>query len=107
MGKVIVVNESNFDEIVLKSDVPVLVDLWAEWCGPCKLIHPIMDEMAEEFDGKAKFTSLDVEENPLITAKYRVRNIPTVLFIKNGEVVDKIVGAVPKAKFVEKLESIL
>ncbi len=107
MGKVIEVNESNFDEVVLKSDVPVLVDLWAEWCGPCKLIHPIMDEMSEEFDGKAKFISLDVEESPTITAKYRVRNIPTVLFIKNGEVVDKIVGAVPKAKFVEKLESIL
>ncbi len=107
MGKVIEVNESNFDEVVLNSDVPVLVDMWAEWCGPCKLIHPIMHEMAEEYDGKAKFTSLDVEESPSITAKYRVRNIPTVLFIKNGEVIDKIVGAVPKAKFVEKLESIL
>ncbi len=107
MGKVIEANETNFDEVVIKSDVPVLVDLWAEWCGPCKLIHPIMDEMSEEYDGKAKFVSLDVEESPTITAKYRVRNIPTVLFIKNGEVVDKIVGAVPKAKFVEKLESIL
>ncbi len=107
MGKVIEVNESNFEEVVLNSDIPVLVDMWAEWCGPCKLIHPIMDEMSEEYDGKAKFTSLDVEESPSITAKYRVRNIPTVLFIKNGEVIDKIVGAVPKAKFVEKLESIL
>ncbi len=101
------VNESNFDEIVLKSDKPVLVDLWAEWCGPCKLIHPIMEEMATEFDGRAIMASVDVEANPGITTKFRIRNIPTVLFFKNGEVVDKQVGAVPKAKFISKLEPLL
>lgn len=101
------VNESNFDEIVLKSDKPVLVDLWAEWCGPCKMIHPIMEEMATEFEGKAIMTSMDVEANSNLTAKYRIRNIPTVLFFKNGEVVDKQVGAVPKAKFISRLEPLL
>jgi len=101
------VNESNFDEIVLKSDKPVLVDLWAEWCGPCKMVHPIMDELSAEYEGKAVFTSVDVEASPSITTKYRIRNIPTVLFFKNGEVVDKQVGAVPKAKFISKLEPLL
>ncbi len=101
------VNESNFDEIVLKSDKPVLVDLWAEWCGPCKMVHPIMDELAAEYEGKAVFTSVDVETNPSITTKYKIRNIPTVLFFKNGEVVDKQVGAVPKAKFISKLDPLL
>ena len=104
---VVKINESNFEEVVLKSDKPVLVDLWAEWCGPCKMVHPIMDEMSEEYEGKAVFTSLDVEESPTIAAKYRVRNIPTVLYFKNGEVVDKQVGAVPKAKFAGKLEPLL
>ena len=80
------VNESNFEEIVLKSDKPVLVDLWAEWCGPCKMVRPIMEEMATEFDGRAVMTSIDVEANPSITTKFRIRNIPTVLFFKNGEV---------------------
>lgn len=101
------VNESNFDEIVLKSDKPVVVDLWAEWCGPCKMVHPIMEELAAEYDGKAVITSIDVEANPGITTKYRIRNIPTVLFFKNGEVADKQVGAVPKAKFISKLEPLL
>ncbi len=101
------VNESNFDEIVLKSDKPVLVDLWAEWCGPCKLIHPIMEEMATEFDGKAIIASVDVEANPKITTKFRIRNIPTVLFFKNGKIVDKQVGAVSKSKFISKLEPLL
>lgn len=100
---VIEVNESNFEEVVLKSDKPVVVDLWAEWCGPCKLIRPIMSEMAQEFDGKAVIASVDVEESPALTAKFKVRNIPTVLFFKNGEIVDKQVGAVPKSKFVDKL----
>ena len=104
MATVLEVNEGNFESTVLQSDKLTLLDMWAEWCGPCKLIHPIMKELAEEYDGKAVMTSVDVEESPSITGKYRVRNIPTVLFFKNGEVVDKIVGAVPKAKFVEKIE---
>ncbi|MEA2041768.1 MAG: thioredoxin [Bacteroidota bacterium] len=101
------VTDKNFDQEVLQSDIPVLVDLWAEWCGPCRMIHPIIEELEKEYEGKAKMTKLDVDSNPGISAKYGVRNIPTVLFIKNGEVVDKQVGAVPKKVFQGKLEAIL
>ena len=101
------VTDQNFDEIVLQSDIPVMVDLWAVWCGPCKMIHPIIEELSEEYEGKALMTKLDVDTNKETAMKYGIRNIPTVLFIKNGEVVDKQVGAVPKNKFVEKLDPIL
>jgi len=104
---VIHVTDANFEAEVLNSDVPVIVDLWAEWCGPCRMIGPIIEELATEYDGKAKMTKLDVDSNPAMPAKYGVRNIPTVLFIKGGEVVDKQVGAVPKKTFVEKLEKLL
>jgi len=104
---VLEVTDQTFDEIVLKSDIPVMVDLWAVWCGPCKMIHPILDEMSEEYEGRALMVKLDVDNNRETSMKFGVRNIPTVLFIKNGEVVDKQVGAVPKKKFVEKLEPIL
>ena len=104
---VIEVTDNNFDEIVLQSDIPVMVDLWAVWCGPCKMIHPVIEEMAQEFEGKALMVKLDVDLNKETAIKYGIRNIPTVLFIKNGEVVDKQVGAVPKKKFIEKLEPIL
>jgi len=100
-------NEANFEEKVLKSDIPVIVDLWAEWCGPCKLLIPIMEELTAEYDGKALIAKVDVDSNPGIAAKYGVRNIPTVLYFKGGEVVDKQVGAVPKAKLAEKLEALL
>jgi len=103
----ITVTDSNFDEIVLKSEVPVMVDLWAEWCGPCRMIHPIIEEIEKEYEGRAIMTKLDVDTNPGISAKYGIRNIPTVLYFKNGEVVDKQVGAVPKAKFTKKLDAIL
>lgn len=101
------VTEANFEEKVLKSEVPVVVDLWAEWCGPCKMLTPIMEEMSSEYEGKALITKVDVDSNPGVAAKYGVRNIPTVLFFKNGEVVDKQVGAVPKEKLTEKLDSLL
>ena len=104
---VVEVTDQNFEEVVLKSDIPVMVDLWAVWCGPCKMIHPIIEELSEEYEGKALMTKLDVDSNRETAIKYGIRNIPTVLFIKNGEVVDKQVGAVPKKKFVEKLEPIL
>ena len=104
---VVEVTDQNFEEVVLKSDIPVMVDLWAVWCGPCKMIHPIIDELSEEYKGKALMTKLDVDSNRETAIKYGIRNIPTVLFIKNGEVVDKQIGAVPKKKFVEKLEPIL
>jgi len=101
------VTDANFESEVINSDVPVLVDLWAEWCGPCRMIAPIIEEMASEYEGRAKMVKLDVDENPMTPGKYGVRNIPTVLFFKNGEVVDKVVGAVPKSVFVEKLNAIL
>ena len=101
------VTDATFEEIVLKSEIPVMVDLWAVWCGPCRMIHPIIEELSEEYAGKALMTKLDVDTNRETAMKYGIRNIPTVLFIKNGEVVDKQVGAVPKSKFVEKLEAIL
>ena len=104
---VIEVTDQNFDEIVLQSEIPVMVDLWAAWCGPCKMIHPIIEELAQEYDGRALMTKLDVDTERETAMKYGIRNIPTVLFFKNGEVVDKQVGAVPKKKFVEKLEPIL
>lgn len=104
---VLEVTDATFDEIVLKSEIPVMVDLWAVWCGPCKMIHPILNEMSEEYEGRALMVKLDVDNNRETSMKYGIRNIPTVLFIKNGEVVDKQVGAVPKKKFVEKLEPIL
>ncbi len=100
-------NESNFDNEVLKSDKPVLVDFWAEWCGPCRMISPIIEEMHAEYEGKAVLGKVDVDSAPSIAAKYGIRNIPTILFFKNGEVVDKQVGAVPKATLVQKLSALL
>ena len=101
------VTDSNFDEIVLKSDKPVIVDFWAEWCGPCRIIGPIVSELAEEYQDKAVVTKLDVDSNPGISAKYGLRNIPTILFFKNGENVDKQVGAVPKSSIESKLQALL
>ncbi len=103
----VIITDANFDELVLKSDKPVVIDLWAEWCGPCRMIEPHIEAMSEEFDGKAIICSVDIDSNPEIPSKYSVMNIPTVLFIKNGELVDKVVGAVPKKILIQTLEKYL
>ena len=99
--------DANFDEKVIKADKLALVDLTAEWCGPCRMVGPIIHELADEYGDRIVAGELNVDENPATTATYRVRNIPTVLFIKNGEVVDKQVGAVPKANYKTIIEKYL
>lgn len=101
------ITDANFDEVVMNADKPVVVDFWAAWCGPCRMVGPIIDELHSEYDGKAIVGKVDVDQNPSVSAKFGVRNIPTILFIKNGEVVDKSVGAVPKAQLSSKLDAIL
>lgn len=103
----IAITEENFDEIVTNSDKPVVIDFWAEWCGPCRMVAPIIEQLAGEYEGKAVIGKCDVDSNSEIATKFAIRNIPTILFVKNGEVADKLVGAVPKDKIVEKLESLL
>ena len=95
--------DANFEELVLKSDKLAVVDFSAEWCGPCRIVGPIIKELSEEYKDQIVVGEVNVDNNPAITAKYRVRNIPTVLFIKNGEIVDKQVGAVPKKGYIEKI----
>jgi len=99
--------DANFAELAEKSDKPVIIDLWAEWCGPCRMVGPIVEEISKEYEGKAFEGKLDVDSNPITTGKFSVRNIPTILFMKNGEIVDKQVGAVPKSVLVGKLEKLL
>ncbi len=101
------ITDQNFDEIVLKSEKLVIVDFWAEWCGPCRMVGPIVEEIGNDFADKVIVGKLDVDSNPGVTAKFGIRNIPTVLFFKNGEIVDKQIGAVPKSNLVNKLEPIL
>ena len=101
------VTDNNFEEIVLQSGKPVLVDFWAEWCGPCRMISPLVAELSDDYDGKAVITKMDVDNNPGTAARFGIRNIPTILFFKNGEVADKQVGAVPKSILASKIDALL
>ena len=101
------ITDANFEELVEKSDKPVMIDFWAIWCGPCRMIAPIVEEMAGEYEGRAVVGKVDVDSNPNIAVKYGIRNIPTVLFVKGGQVVDKQVGAAPKQSFTTKLDALL
>jgi thioredoxin 1 len=101
------ITDANFEELVVKADKPVMIDFWAIWCGPCRMIAPIVEEMSGEYEGKAIIGKVDVDSNPNVAMKYGIRNIPTVLFVKNGEIADKQVGAAPKQVFTNKLDALL
>lgn len=103
----LVVTDTTFEEEVLKSEIPVLVDFWAEWCGPCRMIGPIVEELGKEYEGKLKVAKVDVQSNNNVASKYGIMSIPALLFFKNGEVVDQIVGAVPKKAVVDRLTKVL
>ncbi|PKB67750.1 MAG: thioredoxin [SAR202 cluster bacterium Io17-Chloro-G3] len=107
MAHPVAVTDSDFDEKVLKAGTPVLVDFWAEWCAPCRMIAPMVDELSQEYDGKISFAKVDVDSNPEISLKYGIRSIPTLLVFKDGQPVDQVVGAVPKGTLKKRLDSAL
>ena len=107
MSDLLQVSDDNFDEEIMKSDIPAMVDFWAEWCGPCKMVGPVVEELANEYKGKIKVAKMDVDSNPQTPIKFGIRNIPTLIFIKDGEVAQTIVGAQPKSNIEKELKKIL
>jgi len=105
-GQVLSVNDADFDEMVLGASLPAVVDFWAEWCGPCRMVAPIMDQMAQEFAGRVIIASLNVDSNPQVAQRYGIRSIPTLLFFRNGQVVDRVVGAQPAAVLRQKINAL-
>lgn len=101
------INAENFEEVVMSSDQPVMVDFWAEWCGPCRMIGPVVDKIADAYKGKAVVGKVNVDTNQEISQKFGVRSIPTIVFIKNGEVVDKSVGVAPESVLMDKLDKLM
>ncbi len=97
--------DTNFQQEVINSDKISVVDFWAEWCGPCRAIGPVIEELSKEYDGKVKVGKVNVDNNPQVSLNYGITSIPAILFIKNGEVVDKLIGAQPKSNFVKKIEA--
>ena len=107
MGKIITISEDNFDEVVLNSKVPVMVDFWATWCGPCKMVAPIVEELAEEYAGKVSIGKLDVDQNPRVASKYGIMSIPSLIVFKDGKPLSNIVGFRPKEQLKQTLDSAL
>ena len=105
--KPVTITDANFENEVIKSNIPVLIDFWATWCGPCKAIAPIVEDLAKEYDGKVKIGKVDVDDNQQIAIKYGIRSIPTLLIFKDGKLNSTIVGAVPKAQIVQKLIAVV
>lgn len=106
MKNVIVVDDSTFDSVITTADVPVLVDFWAEWCGPCRMLGPIIEQVSDEIGDKAKICKLNVDESPAIAKRYGIMSIPTLLIFKGGKIVDKIVGVTPKQSIISKLGAV-
>lgn len=104
---VIDVTDQNFDDEVLKSTLPVLVDIWAPWCGPCRMIAPVVEKLAEKYDQRFKFCRLNIDQNPQTATNYQVMSIPTLIFFKDGQMVDRVVGAVPERALEPKIEALL
>ena len=107
MADIVETSEDSFDTDVIETETPVLVDFWAPWCGPCKMVAPVVQELAEDYDGRLKVAKVNVDDNPQLAMKYGIRGIPTLLIFKGGEVAEQVVGFVPKQALAEKLDSVL